>query len=207
MGDSDAERRLRAGQRHDPAGADFWDARYREAVTPWDAGGVPAALAAAIAALPARRRVLIPGCGAGYEVAAFAAAGHEVLAIDFSPAAVAAARAVLGPLAERVQQGDFFTFDAGTRFDIVYERAFLCALPRRRWPAYAARMAALLRPGGALAGFFFFGEGERGPPFPLHAGELEALLGAAFELGEDREVSDSVPVFAGRERWQVWRRG
>lgn len=211
MTDSDAEQRLRDGPRHDPAGSAFWDARYRESFIPWDAGGTPGALTDWLATLAPGRRVLIPGCGTGYEVAAFAAAGHDVLAIDFSDAAIAAARAVLGPavlgpLAARVQRADFFAFDAGTGFDIVYERAFLCALPRRLWPDYAARMAGVVRDGGALAGFFFFGDGDRGPPFPLHAGEIEHLLAAHFERIEDRPVTGSVPVFAGRERWQTWRR-
>jgi SAM-dependent methyltransferase len=205
MTGSDTERRLREGPRHDPGGSDFWDTRYREAFTPWDAGRTPPALAAFLPGLAPARRVLIPGCGTGYEVAACADAGHEVLAIDFSAAAVAAARRLLGPLADRVREDDFFAFDAGSGFDVVYERAFLCALPRRLWPAYAARLADVLRPGGMLAGFFFFGDGDRGPPFPLHAGELEALLGVRFERVDDRAVADSVPVFAGRERWQAWK--
>jgi SAM-dependent methyltransferase len=206
MTGSDAERRLREGPRQDPGGSEFWDTRYREAFTPWDAGGSPPALEAFVPGLEPGRRVLIPGCGTGYEVAAFVRAGHDVLAIDFSAAAVAAARRALGPLGERVREGDFFAFDAGGGFDVVYERAFLCALPRRLWPAWADRVAAVLRPGGALAGFFFFGAGDRGPPFPLHPGELEALLGARFERVDDREVTGSVPVFAGRERWQAWKR-
>jgi hypothetical protein len=27
-----------------------------------------------------------------------------------------------------------------------------------------------------------------------------------FALLEERSISDSIPVFAGKERWQVWRR-
>ena len=68
-------------------------------------------------------------------------------------------------------------------------------------------MAELLVPGGLLAGFFFFGDGERGPPYPLASqAELDTLLAAAFERREDLAVEDSIPVFAKRERWQVWRR-
>jgi len=65
----------------------------------------------------------------------------------------------------------------------------------------------LVEPGGVLAGFFFFGEGERGPPFPLASQQdLAALLEPAFERVEDSPGADSIPVFAGKERWQVWRR-
>jgi thiopurine S-methyltransferase len=74
------------------------------------------------------------------------------------------------------------------------------------WPSYAPRVAELLRPGGRLAGFFFFDDGERGPPFGLKAGELETLLGGRFDRIADSPVSDSIPIFAGKERWQLWIR-
>jgi len=35
---------------------------------------------------------------------------------------------------------------------------------------------------------------------------LRDLLEPAFERLEDRPVGDSLPVFAGKERWQLWRR-
>jgi SAM-dependent methyltransferase len=204
QGDETAER-LRLGPRLDPAGPAFWDVRFREGFTPWDAGGVPAALREFLTREPAARRVLVPGCGSGYEVQAFAAAGHEVMAIDFSPAAIEVARRVLGELGHVLVQGDFFGHPLG-EFDLVYERAFLCALPRPHWPRWAARVAEVLRPGGRLAGFFFWSDDERGPPFGLKHGELEALLSSAFDRIEDAPVVDSIAVFAGRERWQVWRR-
>ncbi|HET9470153.1 MAG TPA: hypothetical protein VFO24_03550, partial [Usitatibacter sp.] len=82
-----------------------------------------------------------------------------------------------------------------------------CALPRRLWADWGRRVAQLALPAGELAGFFYFDEGERGPPFPLHGeAELDALLAPAFERVEDAAVGDSIPVFEGKERWQVWRR-
>jgi hypothetical protein len=68
-------------------------------------------------------------------------------------------------------------------------------------------MAELVRPGGTLAGFFYFDAGERGPPFPLHSQEeLDGLLAGNFLRVEDRPVDDSIAVFRGKERWQAWRR-
>jgi len=192
--------------REDAAQPEFWEKRFRENFTPWDAGRVPEALGQFLKTEPRGQRVLIPGCGSGYEVRAFAEAGFETLAIDFAPAAVERAQRTLGPLAHLVRLLDFFEFDFAQPFDLIYERAFLCALPRRVWPAYAPRGAELLRPGGRLAGFFFFDEGERGPPFGLKGGELEALLGERLDRVTDAAVSDSIPIFAGKERWQVWAR-
>jgi SAM-dependent methyltransferase len=192
----------------DSSRPEFWDTRYAEGVTPWDARRVPPMLAEWIARAPRRGRVLVPGCGTGYEVRAFAEAGFEVDAIDFSDQAVAAARRELGPLARLVRKADFFSFagDAAP-FDVIYERALLCALPRGRWPEWGRRMTALLAPGGLLAGFYYFDDNVKGPPFGIDAGTLEALLEPGFLRLEDRLVPDEqcLPVFAGKERWQVWK--
>lgn len=185
---------------------DFWDHRFDRAATPWDAGGVPDQLRAFASDAPFRARVLVPGCGSAYEAGFLAGLGHQVVALDFSAAAIAAARLTLGSWSGELRHDDFFAFDHGRHFDLVYERAFLCALPRKRWPAYAARMAELLRPGGQLAGYFLLGDEPKGPPFPVTADALDALLGPWFTCLIDRPATDSIPVFAGRERWQVWQR-
>lgn len=191
----------------DPAGAAFWEARYRAGFTPWDAGQVPTLLAEYVERSAPPRAVLVPGCGSAHEVGFMAARGWNVEAIDFSAAAVAAAQALLGPHARRVREADFFGGGlAAGGYDLVYERAFLCALPRRMWAGWGARMAELIEPGGTLAGFFFFDDGGRGPPFGLGAAELAPLLDANFQLEEERVPGDSIAVFSGKEKWMVWRR-
>lgn len=185
----------------------FWDTRYRDGVTPWDAGGVPPELAEWAARQGRRGRVLVPGCGSGYEALELHELGYQVSAIDFSPAAVQAAQAVLGPLSGLVREADFFGLEDAP-FDALYERAFLCALPRRTWEAWAAQCARMVRPDGLMFGFFFFDDNAKGPPFGLPEGALAGLLQGSFEREEDRAIpsDQSLAVFAGRERWQVWRR-
>jgi len=191
----------------DPTDPAFWNVRFRENRTPWDAGSAPPQLERYLAGERGGGRVLIPGCGSAYEVRSFEDNGYEVVAIDFSAAAVERAAAELGPLSTAVILGDFFTYDFGDRrFDIVYERAFLASMPPKLWPAYAARVARLLRPGGRLIGFFAYGGRHDGPPFFLDPGELQALLGAELERVEELAVTASVPVFENKERWEVWSR-
>ena len=185
---------------------EFWDHRFRNATTPWDAGGAPEDLRRFAEERHDRPRTLIPGCGSAWEARWLLERGWPVTALDFSPAAIEAARPVVGPFGDSLLLADFFNFELGTAFDLIYERAFLCALPRKFWPAWGTRLAQLLPPGGLLAGYFFFHDDPKGPPFGTSAQELEGLLSAAFEQVEDREARDSIPVFAGRERWQVWRR-
>jgi len=190
----------------DSSKPEFWESRYRDHVTPWDAGKVPALLRAYASKLAPRARILIPGCGSAYEAADLAKHGFDVLAIDFSPAAIAAARKTLAGFDGIVRLADFFEFDFGEPFDVLYERAFLCALPRKMWDRYAERSAGMLKPGGVIAGFFFFADSPKGPPFGTSATELEALLERYFTLIDEQPVTDSIDVFAGKERWMVWRR-
>lgn len=190
----------------DPAQPEFWDQRYLSGVKPWDAGRVPDALRAFAAAHRAGKRVLVPGCGSGWEARFLAEAGWDVVAVDFSAAAIEAARANLGAWSHVLVQGDYFAFDAGEAFDVVYERTFMCALPRRMWSAYAARTAQLLKPGGLLAGFFYFSDEPKGPPFGANPALLAGTLDPFFTREDDRDVHDSIALFQGRERWQVWRR-
>ena len=189
----------------DPTSPGFWSERFERDFTPWDRGGVPQQLEQFATQTPPGV-ILIPGCGTGYEVACLADAGWDVTAIDFSPAAVDAARKVLGPLAQRVVEADFFEFAPSRPVDVIYERAFLCALPPRMRADVANRWANLLPAGGLLAGFFFFDDAPKGPPFGITPEELDTLLQPGFERIADEPVPDSLPVFAGKERWQVWRR-
>jgi SAM-dependent methyltransferase len=190
----------------DSSQPDFWTTRYAAGKTPWDFGGVPAALESFLARSSVPTRVLIPGCGSGYEVQAFHAAGYDVTAIDFSPAAVDQAKRVLGVLAERVILGDFFTQDFGQCcFDLIYERTFLCSMTPTRWPDYVNRTADLLSPEGRLIGVFLYGQrSPSGPPFPLTNTDAEQLFERRFQLLRSEVMTDSLPLFRDMERWQEW---
>lgn len=206
----------------DPSTAEFWDERYAAQFTPWEVAGLPATFEVlAMSVLsgllegqgPHPRRVLVPGCGNGHEMAWLLAQGADALGVDLSPAAVALARQRLPDpqAAERIQQADFFALDAAP-FDWIYERAFVAALPSALWPRWAAQCARLTRPGALLAGYFFLDPSppaaRRGPPFVASLDELDLMLGLAFRRLRVIAIDPtlSAPVFAGREHWVVWRR-
>ena len=190
----------------DPRSPDFWDERFEKGFTPWDRGGVPQGLRDFVARTAQPLATLIPGCGSGYELACLCDAGWDATAIDFSPAAVETATKAVGPWAGRVVEADFFAYAPPRPLGLVYEQAFLCAMPPALWPGVAARWAELLPSGGLLAGFFFFGESPKGPPFGIARAALDALLLPHFTCVRDEAVEDSLPVFAGKERWMEWRR-
>jgi SAM-dependent methyltransferase len=187
----------------------FWVKRWEKGKLPWDLGHVPPNLATFLMQTGiAPARVLIPGCGSGYEVRAFNDVGCDVEAIDFSGPAVAHAREVLGPLGDRVIHANFFKHDFGSkRYSLIYERGFLCSFSPEHWPDYVARISELLLPGGRLVGLFLYGEEPEPPPFPLTDAKATELLGKSFRLvHEEPAAADTVPIYRGFERWQEWEK-
>ncbi|POZ63710.1 SAM-dependent methyltransferase [Chromobacterium alticapitis] len=171
---------------------------------PWEGASLPEPARLFFAARPPGR-VLLPGCGSAADMPPLRAMGHQVLAVDFSEAAIALARSHWPEAADSLLLADFFELKLPA-FDCVFERAFLCALPPDRRAPYARAVAGMIQPGGALVGVFFMGEGEKGPPFGVGEAELEALLSPWFELEQTQSLPDGLPVFGGKERWMVWRR-
>lgn len=190
----------------DPLSPAFWDERFERQFTPWDQGGVPARVRAFVENSPAPLHCLIPGCGSAYELVHMLAHQWDATAIDFSPGAVASAQTVLGERSAHVVLADFFSYQPAAPLDLIYERAFLCAMPRTMWPQVAQRWAQLLPAGAMLAGYFFFDDNTKGPPFGIAREQLVALLAPHFDCVADEAVLDSIAVFAGRERWMQWRR-
>lgn len=131
----------------DSSRADFWETRYQQGVIPWDAGQMPSQFVAFAAARPPGERVLAPGCGSGYEVRGLAEHGAKVLAVDFSAAAVARAREVLGSTPTACARAIFFSWT--TRRLIGCTSARCCArcrqkpgtTGRRKPPAWCAPAA------------------------------------------------------------------
>ncbi|EHZ2780676.1 methyltransferase domain-containing protein [Vibrio parahaemolyticus] len=187
----------------------FWDNLFTQGTMPWDAKTTPQELKAYLEnALHSGQSVFIPGCGAAYELSSFIQYGHDVIAMDYSQEAVKMAQSTLGKHKDKVVLGDVFSADFSRSFDLIYERAFLAALPREMWDEYFAMIERLLPSNGLLVGYFVISDDYRSrfPPFCLRCGEIEQKLAANFHLIESEPVTDSVDVFKGKEQWMVWQK-
>ena len=198
-----------------PLESAFWDERFDKGFTPWNRGAVPQNLLDYVEQYSADHDgdgqvCLIPGCGHAYELDFLISSAWQVTAIDFSPAAVAAAQTLFPSHAAAIVRADFFEYRPEVDFACIYERAFFCALPPERRAAVVQRWAQLLKSGGLVFGFFFIdedaGDRPKGPPFRISSAQLSTLMERDFERVEDAEVCDSLAVFEGKERWQIWRR-
>ncbi|MGY0597928.1 methyltransferase domain-containing protein [Vibrio sp. JZG10] len=187
----------------------FWDNLFTQGTMPWDAKTTPQELKAYLEkALSGRQSVFIPGCGAAYELCSFIQYGHDVIAMDYSQQAVKMAQSMLGKHKDKVVLGDVFNADSTHSFDVIYERAFLAALPRDQWPDYFAMVDKLLPRDGLLIGYFVIDDDyhSRFPPFCLRSGELAQYFEPTFTLIESSTVTNSVDVFKGKEYWMVWQK-
>ncbi len=186
-----------------------WSDRYRSHNTKWDLGQSPEQLVSYIVELAERKKVLIPGCGRGYEIKDFHEASHEVTAIDFSEGAIEASRQVIGDLADKIICDDFFkTPLKEDSFDICYERNFFCAISMDRWKDYGPRIASLLSEAGILIGIFQYGKHEDdGPPFPMTLEDRERYIEPYFLLLHDEFTHSGLSLYNDHaEHWQVWQK-
>lgn len=193
-----------------------WNERYVTDHTPWDLGSVAPPF---VALMKEERfpsgKLLVPGCGRGYEAIYFARHGFAVTACDFSQQACAEMQAMADraevPL--QVECGDFFNLPqryAGA-FDYMLEQTFFCAIPPEKRPDYVKAAAHLLKPGGRLFGVFFQfddehagregAEAEEGPPFGTSMDELRHLFRPMFRIDALEWCDSSHPRRTNEELW------
>jgi SAM-dependent methyltransferase len=170
----------------------FWQSLYDVGQSQWNLGTAAPAFIKLLASpgAPTPGRLIVPGCGRGYDALLFGRHGFEVVGVDFADAAVAAARraAERGRLSNvRFEQADLFHLPRewdGT-FDYALEYTCFCAVDPARRTDYVAVLTRLLRPGGELIALFYpLRDGVDGPPFPSSEAEIRRLFSPAWDIME-----------------------
>ncbi|RAU83022.1 methyltransferase domain-containing protein [Pontibacter arcticus] len=164
--------------------AAYWEQRYQTNQTGWDTGSITTPLKTYFDQLTDKNlRLLIPGCGNGYEAEFLSRNGFtQVYLADSAPAPLANfKKRVPGFPEEQLLLQDFFTLD-GT-YDLIVEQTFFCALPPELRPAYARKCAELLPAGGKLMGLLFDTTFEKeGPPFGGNREEYRLYFAPYFDF-------------------------
>lgn len=166
---------------------EFWQERFEKKETGWDRGGPsPQLLDWLDSGALQPCRIVVPGCGRGWEVVELARSGFDVVGLDYTPAAVEQVRARCeqeGVKAEIVQ-ADVLSYMPSQPFDAVYEQTCMCALHPEHWVSYGRQLASWVRPGGSLFALFMqilrtaaTQEGQiQGPPYHCDINAMRALL-------------------------------
>lgn len=166
----------------------FWQEHFEADRIPWDRGAPGPQLVDWLGdRIHAGQRVLVPGCGSGWDVAALAASGVATTGIDYTAGAVARTRKLLASrgLSAEVVEADVLAWSPPEPVDAVYEQTCLCALHPDHWTRYAAQLHRWIVPGGLLLALFMQkprpGAAEgfvEGPPFHGDVNAMRALFPA-----------------------------
>lgn len=184
-----------------------WEAQYQAHDTPWDKGEPSPGLVdwlATQAAAP-RGTVLVPGCGTGHDVRAWAAAGFTATGLDIAPSAVARAQAAGTLERSTFRLGDFLSDEPHERFDWLFEHTCFCAIPPDRRADYVRAVQRWLKPSGHYLAVNYFISDTDGPPFGVDREEIWTRFSPHFELLAEW-TPRSYPNRTGLERVFLWKR-
>lgn len=160
----------------------YWQQRYEEGSTGWDTGAVTTPIKEYVDQLKDKKiRILIPGCGNGYEAQYVYEQGFEnVHVLDFAqqPLDDLLLRNPAFPQAH-LHREDFFEHQG--EYDLILEQTFFCALDPALRENYVVKMKSLLSEKGKLAGVLFNRDFKDGPPFGGTAEEYQQLFSAHFK--------------------------
>lgn len=179
---------------------DFWTSWYQSGKLGWDAGAITTPLKNYFDQLTDKSiKILIPGCGNGYEAEYLCNKGFEVDVIDISevPLQGLAKRCPLIP-SSALKKGDFFELD-GT-YDLIIEQTFFCAINPELRKKYAAKMHSLLKPQGKLVGVLYnIPLNDTRPPFGGGKEEYLNYFEPYFDFKVYEECTNSIKPRMGNE--------
>ncbi|KAJ4810395.1 Thiopurine S-methyltransferase [Rhynchospora pubera] len=193
--------------------SDGWEKSWEEGTIPWDLGKPTPVVVHLVQkqSLP-KGRVLVPGCGTGYDVVALAGPDRYAVGLDMSGTAIEKAKELWAssPNSECFSflNKDFFNWNPAEQFDLMFDYTFFCALEQALRSAWAMKVGEILKPEGELITLIWvITDQKEGPPFKNDVSDYEEVL---FPLGfkqiyiEDNELA--VNTRKGREKLVRWKR-
>ena len=180
---------------------DYWEEKWSSQKTGWDIGYSSPAIEEYILQYPTKEAsILIPGCGNAYEVEFLWSRGFSnITVLDISTTAVQILRdKYQDKKGVTVICEDFFNHHS--KYDLVIEQTFFCALHPDLRPQYAEKMHELLNENGRIIGLMFNRNFEKeGPPFGGNIPEYQDLFRNYFQIQKMEECYNSIEARKGSE--------
>lgn len=178
---------------------EFWSERYEQNQTGWDLGQVSPPLKAFFDQIQDKSaRILIPGCGNGYEAIYLWNSGFKnVHVVDLAkvPLSNIQKRCPEFP-AEQLHRGDFFDHEG--KYDFIFEQTMFCAIDPSLRQRYADKVHELLAENGKLVGVLFNKEFDGGPPYGGNEQEYRTYF-ETFDKTQMEECYNSIQPRQGNE--------
>lgn len=186
----------------------YWEHRYEENKTGWNIGYASPPIKKYIEQLDNKSiSILIPGAGNSFEAELLWGKGFTntfVLDIAKQPLENLRNRVKDFP-DEQLLNHDFF--ELNSKFDLIIEQTFFCALNPDLRKQYVEKMYQLLKPNGKLVGLLFdFPLTESGPPFGGNKDEYEAIFSKYFKIKILERATNSIKERQGKELFFIFER-
>lgn len=182
--------------------ADYWNTRYLHADFGWDLGAISPPLQHYFDQLiNPNLKILIPGAGNAYEAEYLINKGfRHVYVCDLAPEPLKNLKERCPAIREeQLLLGDFFELQE-SKFDLIVEQTFFCAIDPLKRRAYFEKMHALLNSGGKLVGLLFNDVlNSNRPPFGGNKHEYEKYFEDTFTVRTYAACHNSIKPRAGRE--------
>lgn len=165
-----------------------WEGLYQAGDTGWDKGAPSPGLVDFLETHGdlCKGRVVVPGCGMGHDVRAWARAGFTATGLDLAPSAVRIGQEQTpADLPATFRKGNFLEDTPEEPFDWVFEHTLFCAINPDRREEYVAAVARWLKPGGQFLAVHYLIPDEDGPPFGTTRDEVVERFSADFERKDD----------------------
>ena len=186
-----------------------WEALYQAGDTRWEKGEASPGLVDFLAAHPElpRGNVLVPGCGTGHDVRAWAKTGFTVTGMDLAPSAIRLSqdRTAAAGLKADFHLGNFLELEPFARFDWIFEHTLFCAINPERRDNYVQAVLRWLKPDGQFLAVQYMIRDKDGPPFGCEQQEIMERFTPHFTL-QQGWVPRSYENRTGLELMLWWKR-
>lgn len=191
---------------------EYWENIYLNNDTGWDLGAATPYIEK-ISDKIKKGKVIILGCGRGYDAVMLAKKGFEVTAVDFSPSAINFLNNLAdkqGALVNIIQKDIFSLIDNYERhFDYVIEQTCFCAINPLRRLDYEKLVSSILCKNGNLIGLWFPLDkklSEGGPPYGTTVDEVKSIFNRGWKIKKEEFPKESIKPRIGREKLIVFEK-
>ena len=170
----------------------YWEERYQNEETGWDAGKITTPLKEYIDQLTDKNlTILIPGAGNGHEFDYLIDNGFKnVFVVDIAVTPLENIKKRKPEYSSHLINDDFFSLT--TTYDLILEQTFFCALPPTMRQKYVWKIYNSLEPNGVICGLLFDKQFDSGPPFGGSRVEYEKLFKDSFIIEKLESANNSI---------------
>ena len=167
----------------------FWNNKYLNKEDGWDIGSPTPVFMDYSSKLASESKILVPGCGRGYDALYLSSKGHNVDALDFSSVALDFLSKKTHNLKNNLNiiNADFFSLSQkyNNVYDYIFEYTFFCAIDPLLRKDYSQKCSSLLKKNGKIIAIFLPLKNinnNTAPPFQVTISQVHEFFSDNFDI-------------------------